>query len=271
MAFAEVDNIESRRVRLNHVRSGNGPPLVLMHGIGDTLEAWTPVTELLAAEHEVIAVDLPGFGRSERLTGTEPTPAALARAVIDFMDGQPFHVAGNSLGGGIALEVAKAGHALSVTAFSPIGFARAWERAWLRTMLATMRGVGGRVPRRALALHPVRAASTWLVMDRPRPRALLEHGLEHLRLSPGWAETVPPTVAYTFTGTIDVPVTVAWAEHDKVLLPRQAARARAALPAATHVTLRDCGHLPAWDDPRQVAEAVLSATRSPRPRAPAAA
>jgi pimeloyl-ACP methyl ester carboxylesterase len=271
MSFAEVDNVQSPRVRLNHVRRGSGEPLVLLHGIGDTLAAWTPAAELLAREHEVIAVDLPGFGRSLRLRDAEPTPANLARAVIDFMGGERFHVAGNSLGGGIAFEIGKAGHALSVTGLSPIGFQRGWERAWLRTMLAVMRTAGGSVPPAALALHPVRHAAAWLVMDRPRPRAVLESGLHDLRISPGWEETVPPTVAYTFSGAGHVPVTIAWAEHDRLLLPWQAKRARAALPDARHVTLTGCGHLPAWDDPRQVADAILGATRSPRPREPAAA
>ena len=252
-------------MRLNHVRSGSGEPLVLMHGIGDTLAAWDPVRELLSAHHEVIAVDLPGFGRS-RMLGETPTPEALARAVAAFMGAQPFHAAGNSLGGGIALELAKAGAGLSATAFSPIGFARGWERAWLRSVLGLSRALG---PPSFKVLGP--RASTWMLMDRPRPRDVLERGMQDLALSPGWEATVPPTVAYEFRGTIEVPATIAWAEHDKLLFPWQAKRARAALPQAGHVTLRGCGHLPTWDSPEQVAEAVLATTRSPRPPARAGA
>ena len=258
MSFDEVDNVQCRAVLLNHVRSGSGPPLVLMHGIGDTLAAWDPVRELLAAEHEVIAVDLPGFGRS-RMLGEEPTPAALARAVAAFMGPEPFHAAGNSLGGGIALELARAGTALSATGLSPIGFARGWERAWLRGVLELTKALGPQVYR---ATGP--RVSTWVLMDRPRSREALRRGMEDLSLSPGWDATVPPTVAYEFTGTIDVPVTIAWGEHDKLLPPWQARRARAALPRANHVTLRGCGHLPTWDSPDQVAEAIRSATRLPR-------
>lgn len=252
-------------MRLNHVRSGSGEPLLLLHGIGDTLAAWQPVRELLSAVHEVVAVDLPGFGRSRMLRET-PTPAALAGAVAAFMGPAPFHVAGNSLGGGIALELAKSGGALSATALSPIGFARGWERIWLRSVLELTRTAGPLVGVRFGTRLP-----TWMMMDRPRPREVLERGIEELGLSPGWEATVPPTVAYEFTGRVEVPVTIAWGEHDKVLLPRQALRARAALPEAHHVTLRDCGHVPTWDSPEQVVEAILSATRSRRPRAPAAA
>ena len=261
-----MDNVQSRRVHLNHVRSGNGEPLLLMHGIGDTLAAWTPVREILAAHHEVIAVDLPGFGRSRMLPG-EATPAALAQAVAAFMGPHPFHAAGNSLGGGIALELARAGMALSATALSPIGFARGPERAWLHGVLRLTRALG---PRIAPRIGPQR--SVGLLMQRPRPREVLEAGMEDLALAPGWAATVPPTVAYSFAGAIDAPVTIAWAERDKLLPPWQARRARAALPQATHVTLRGCGHLPQWDSPEQVAEAILSATtRSRRRREPAAA
>ena len=252
-------------MHLNHVRSGSGEPLLLLHGIGDTLAAWTPVRELLAAEHEVIAVDLPGFGRS-RMLGEEPTPAALARAVAAFMGPRPFHVAGNSLGGGIALELAKAGAVLSATGLSPIGFARGAERVWLRTTLELTRRLG---PPLANALGPTRVVK--LLMERPRSRAVLEAGMHDLVLSPGWEATVPPTVAYEFHGTVDVPLTIAWAERDKLLPPWQAARARSVLPGARHVTLRGCGHLPQWDDPEQVADAIRSATRSPRPPAPAGA
>ena len=53
-------------------------------------------------------------------------------------------------------------------------------------------------------------------------------------------------------------VTVAWGEKDRLLLPRQADRARAALPAARHVTLFGCGHVPTWDDPALVARTILS-------------
>jgi pimeloyl-ACP methyl ester carboxylesterase len=53
-------------------------------------------------------------------------------------------------------------------------------------------------------------------------------------------------------------VTVAWAEKDRLLLPRQAARARAALPTGRHILLAGCGHVPTWDDPALVARAILS-------------
>jgi pimeloyl-ACP methyl ester carboxylesterase len=78
--------------------------------------------------------------------------------------------------------------------------------------------------------------------------------------SPGWEATLDALAGDHFTGGREVPsaATVAWAERDRLLLPRQAARARAAAPRARHVTLRDCGHVPTWDDPAQVATVLLA-------------
>src|SRR5215218_10715055 len=121
---------------LEHSRTGGGPPIVLLHGIGLDRHVWDPVVPLLAREHEVIAVDLPGFGASAPLAGP-PTVAALAAAVEELGLERP-HVAGNSLGGGIALELGRRGWAGSVCAISPIGFAAGREGAYARGMLRTI-------------------------------------------------------------------------------------------------------------------------------------
>ncbi|MFC7762240.1 alpha/beta fold hydrolase [Catellatospora bangladeshensis] len=69
---------------------------------------------------------------------------------------------------------------------------------------------------------------------------------------------------YHFHGVPDVPVTVAWGDRDRILLPRQAAIARERLPHARHVTLPGCGHIPMSDAPDLLAETILSTTH-PRP------
>src|SRR4051812_29637344 len=103
---------------LEFSRSGAGEPLVLIHGIGDTRAAWTTVVEPLSEQFEVFAVDLPGFGASKALPGSESsTPAAFARVVASWMDAQNLrtaHLAGSSLGGWVALELAALGRARTV-------------------------------------------------------------------------------------------------------------------------------------------------------------
>jgi pimeloyl-ACP methyl ester carboxylesterase len=255
---------------LNHIRRGSGEPLVLIHGIGDSVRHWSPVMGLLARDYEVIAVDLPGFGRSRSLPGP-PEPAALARAVSDFMGDTPFHVAGNSLGGAVALELGLSGAARSVCATSPIGFTRAWDAAWLRLSLQLTGRTAAALPRRALAWPPVARAVTLQSMRRPMPHADLVGTFDDLALAPSWDAAIDPVADYRFSGVPACPVTIAWGDRDFLLPYWQAGRARRLLPQATHVRLRGCGHLPTWDDPEQVAEAIRGATSSPRPREPAAA
>ena len=109
-------------MRLHHHREGEGQPLALLHGIGSRWQMWRPVLPALAAEHDVVALDLPGFGASPMPpAGTPAGVDSLCALVADFLDelglDRP-HLAGNSLGGLIALELARRGRARSVCAIS---------------------------------------------------------------------------------------------------------------------------------------------------------
>jgi pimeloyl-ACP methyl ester carboxylesterase len=257
-------------VTLSHHRGGAGEPLVLIHGIGSFWQVWEPVLPALEAERDVIAIDLPGFGASAVLDGgRDPHPAALAGAVAAFLDELGLdgaHVAGNSLGGWVALELSKLGRARSVCALSPAGFWNRRERAFATLSLKGGRASAGRLddaqleriygnPRlRALALAQFAARP-----DR-MPAGAGIAAARNLATSPGWDATLATMGATHFTGAAAVrpPVTIAWGEKDRLLLPRQAARARRALPSARHVTLFGCGHVPTWDDPALVARTILA-------------
>jgi pimeloyl-ACP methyl ester carboxylesterase len=250
-------------------RRGSGRPLVLLHGIGSHRHVWAPVAARLEAERDVVAVDLPGFGDSPVLpAGVEPTASALTDAVSGLLDDLGLEapdVGGNSLGGWIALELARRGRVRAAVALSPAGFWTARERAYavraLRTARRSARLGLGRVDRLA-GSAAFRHAGMWTFAahgERQPPEALVA-ALRALALAPGWEPTLTAMSRAHFTGGREVPTsaTVAWADRDRLLLPRQAARARAAAPRARHVTLRGCGHVPMWDDPGQVA-AVLRA------------
>jgi len=111
---------------LAYTRSGAGAPLVLLHGIGMDRRAWDPVVPALARDFDVIAVDLPGFGES---APGRADPASLAEAVAGLLTDLGVtspHVAGNSLGGWVALELAALepaglGPVASLTVLSPAG------------------------------------------------------------------------------------------------------------------------------------------------------
>ena len=113
-------------LRLRYVRRGQGPPVVLLHGLAASLYTWKDVLPALAAHHDVIALDLPGFGRSPvpaaGLPGDMSGVVAGVTEVFAVLGLDRPHVAGNSLGGAIALELAAAGRVASATALSPAGF-----------------------------------------------------------------------------------------------------------------------------------------------------
>jgi pimeloyl-ACP methyl ester carboxylesterase len=243
------------------VRRGSGDPLVLVHGLGSHLHCWDPILDELAAAYDVVAVDLPGFGHTPLPPGFRPSPqsyAAWLAAWLREIGIERPHVVGNSMGGGIALEMARDGTASRVTAFSPIGF---WERAgvvWCQRLLTALRTVaraGGDPLGRAMDVTAVRAAAVCAAFGHPTrvPPDAARADLAALAGCPAFEAARDSFSGYTFTdaaGLDGVPVTVAWGTRDVVLTHRtQSRRARALLPAAQHVDLVGCGHVPFLDDP----------------------
>jgi pimeloyl-ACP methyl ester carboxylesterase len=107
---------------LTRFREGVGDPLLLIHGLGLSWSSWNPVLPILTRAHDVLALDLPGFGTAPPLRDQTPTVAALADAIEAELERSGLdrvHVAGNSLGGWIALELARRGRATSAVALSP--------------------------------------------------------------------------------------------------------------------------------------------------------
>jgi len=105
---------------------------VRLHGVGESAVGWQPIHQALSDHYDVIAFDLPGFGRSPTLpSGVMPTAAALADAIegeLDRLGVAQFHVAGYSLGARVALELATRGRAgpCRSSPSPPTG----WERRW---------------------------------------------------------------------------------------------------------------------------------------------
>jgi pimeloyl-ACP methyl ester carboxylesterase len=255
-------------MKLAHHRGGAGEPLVLVHGTGSQWQVFRPVLEPLAARRDVIAPDLPGFGASPAFPAAAAhTPQAFAEAVAGLLDGlgiREAHVAGFSLGGGIAYELGRLGRARSVTAIAPIGFWTEREAAYCRASMRVVRGMARAMLPAAPALLGTAVGRTLLqsqLVGRPW-RMNAEDAVQatrNLALSPGFEPEVRDSLVadYQWTEPLDVPVTIAWGTRDRLLLPRQAARAQARRPEARHVSLPGCGHVPFSDDPPLLARVIL--------------
>jgi pimeloyl-ACP methyl ester carboxylesterase len=255
-------------MELNHFRGGSGEPLLLIHGIGSQWQVWEPVLGLLTPHRDVIAIDLPGFGATPRpLAGIPAGPNSLVSLVGEYLDeigvARP-HVAGNSLGGLISLELAKRKLVRSATVLSPAGFANRRETFAARAQLRiAVRGARLAAPRADALLRSKfgRTLAFNLLVAHPThiSPAQAADATRALADAP-WFDSTLPTVgprAFESNGRTDVPVTIAWGERDRVLPPRQADRAARMLPAARMVTLYGCGHVPTYDDPEQVAQILL--------------
>jgi pimeloyl-ACP methyl ester carboxylesterase len=253
---------------LAYERAGSGPALVLLHGVGHRRQAWHPVLDRLAPHRDVIMIDLPGHGES-------PPLVADGRPVLDEMLGEVTallaglgldrpHMAGNSLGGRLALEAAAAGRAASVTALSPAGF---WtsrrEYYYSRSVLKTMQSA-------ARYLQPVapvlarssagRALAYGTIVSRPS-RLSPEQALGDMAAFDAAGDALRAVVEQItpFTARVPagVPVLVAWGTRDRLLPPRQVLAAKAKLPGARIRPLPGCGHVPMTDDPALVADVLL--------------
>jgi pimeloyl-ACP methyl ester carboxylesterase len=255
-------------------RSGAGPALVLLPGIGLSRSTWAPVMPALGEQFDVLAVDLPGGGDSPPLPhGVEPEPAALARAVADALDAEGIerpHVVGNSLGGWVALELAAIRPVASLTLLSPAGlwdgdaprYCRASLRAshWLAQHAQPLASrLAGRRLGRALLFAQTVARPSRLTADEAR---LI---LRVLGASPAFDATLAATTRRDWrpSGLIEAPVTVAFGSRDRLLLRRQSRHVER-LPAGTTVArLPGCGHVPMGDDPAAVVRLIAgSAARA---------
>ncbi|WP_407548360.1 alpha/beta hydrolase [Streptomyces sp. Pv4-95] len=268
VSFARITSADRPPCTLAYERKGAGEPLVLLHGIGHHLQAWRPVCDILAASHEVIAMDLPGFGASPGLPGgcsyDIPTVVSLLAEAFTELGIERPHVAGNSLGGLLALELGRRNAVRSVTALSPGGFWTPAERRYAFGVLRGMYAGAQALPEpvvESLARSALgRASLTGTIYAHPGRRSAdaVVAETRALRTAPGFAPTLEAGRAVQFTADVpDIPVTIAWGSRDRLLLRRQGVRAKQTIPGARLVRLPGCGHVPMNDDPALVARVIL--------------
>jgi pimeloyl-ACP methyl ester carboxylesterase len=262
---------------LAYSRAGTGEPLLLLHGLGSSRRCWDPVLPLLRDRFDVIALDLPGFGESTPFNaGVEPHPAALAAVVASTLRSLGIgacHVAGNSLGGWVGLELAARWPIRSLTLLSPAGLWRRRTPLYCRVSLGAVRLLtrfGGPLLQRLAGSSVARTIMFRQFVGRPARMspAQARQAIADLGSAPGFAATLRATRyrAYSPQRPLDAPVSVSFGTRDLVLLPGTS-RHTETLPAHTEVVpLHGTGHLPMTDDPRAVA-ALISRTAD-KPVAP---
>ena len=254
--------------------AGQGSALVLLHGLGGTWEIWKPVLAALQARHRVIALTLPGHhGGPEYAGGGDATIAGLADQVIAMLREQGIsqaHVAGNSLGGWLSIELARRGFARSVTAFSPAG---GWRTDADYRAIATPFRIFYAIAGFILFVATLFASSTWL--RKTLTRQTMEHG-ERLSSEDFLGMLRAMCKTRVFRGLIRtmgrdgpvapldagaVPIRVAWGGCDQVIpFQRYGEPFIQRIHGVDATTIAGVGHVPMYDDPASIVSSILEVT-----------
>jgi pimeloyl-ACP methyl ester carboxylesterase len=262
----------TRRTRLSTLEAGTGPPVLAIHGLGATKGSFLFTVAALSGHFRVIAVDLPGFGDSDKPIGAAYDAPFFAEAIIDLLDALELDRAdliGNSLGGRVALEVGL----------------REPDRVGRLAMLAP--SLAWRRPRRwAPVLRLVRPE---LGLVQLAPRALVQGIVQRVipGADQGWAAAgvdeflrsyLTPAGRAAFYAAarqiyLEAPqgqdgfwprlrglqpeALFIWGRRDTLVPIGFARHVAEALPQARHLEL-DCGHVPQMERPRQTHAAVAA-------------
>lgn len=249
-------------------RTGSGPPLVLVHGLGSNHTTWNPIVGQLAAHREVVAIDLPGHGHSPALSTN--TIATFTTELVEFLrDNDLAHadLVGSSVGGRLVLELARRGHDGAVVALDPGGF---WSRGGARflglTLAASVRLVRLLRPVAApLARNRITRTALFAQLSAAPWRLDGDQALAELRSIAGtvvFDEVLSdlvhgPTQGAMARGAAKHPIVIGWGRRDHLTLPRQAKCACQRYPDARLVWFEGSGHFPHLDKPAETARLIL--------------
>jgi pimeloyl-ACP methyl ester carboxylesterase len=247
--------------------------VLLLHGFTGAWMHWRPLLERLSSRYEVIAPTLAGHDGGAPYPTDRPLTFAgsveLLDAELDELGLGDAHIVGNSMGGALALELAKRGRARSVVALAPAGGwspgdgeARRLARFFARQLRVT-RALDSRMPQivsrpksRRLAFRDIMqrgdlmSASDAVRMARASLGCTVAAAaIAALRADRG--------LALSELDRIECPVLIASPQFDRVLPPeRHAPRLLREIPGAESLILAGCGHVPMWDDTSLVARTI---------------
>ncbi len=265
-------------VPIHHVRRGSGAPLLLVHGLGSSIESWSPIMDGLAAHRTVIAPDLPGHGRTPPLS--EETVAATADALEGWMREQRLEdvdMAGSSMGARLVLEMARRGLGRDVVALDPGGF---WTDVQAKVFHSTLfasvklvRAIRGALP--TLLGNPVTRTALLAQLSAAPWRLDPDYALSELRGIADTASFFPllddlangPRQEGMSPGTARGRQTLVWGRRDLVTPGSQSDTATDRFPDADLEWIDGSGHFPHWDRPEATLDLLLSRTGSDQPAA----
>jgi pimeloyl-ACP methyl ester carboxylesterase len=252
------------------IDAGEGPPVLMLHGLGGTKASFLPSIAALAPEFRTVAVDMLGFGDSDKPLGASYGPRFQARSIAHLLDAlelERAHFVGHSMGGRVALELGLE-HADRVGGLILMTPAMAWLRErrwapylrWLRPELGLIQ-IAPRAAVEPLIRWLIPGAHTsWgksaidefvRTYTTARGRAAFYAAARHIYLDePHGADGFWSRLASLSPQALFI-----WGRQDRLVPLAFIKHVERALPAAQHVEL-DCGHLPQIECPREAHAAM---------------
>jgi pimeloyl-ACP methyl ester carboxylesterase len=249
-------------------QAGSGEPILLLHGFGGSTYTWRKVMPALAESHHVVAIDLNGFGYTQRPKSPESyTREGQEKLVLGVMDALGIdraHVFGHSYGGGLSLFMASR-HPERFRSLVLVDSSAPTYANDRRSRAAAFRPLSALFVR-SFALRPKmirRALEHSYYDDSKVTPELVQAYLDRIRIEgvgdAYYGLTVPVRGPQDRVdlAKIDIPALVIWGAHDELISPAAGRRSAALLPQGEFVLLANSGHLPMEEEPEELLRAVL--------------
>ncbi|MFN8160552.1 MAG: alpha/beta fold hydrolase [Solirubrobacterales bacterium] len=265
------DTVRTASGRISTASAGSGGAVVCVHGLGGTKASFLPTIAALADRYRVIAMDLPGFGESEKPINAPYDAPYFARAVTGLLDSlgiERAHLIGNSMGGRVSIELGllDPGRVGRVALLAP---ALAWlrDRRWRWLLAAPLPKLGLIQPAPRAITEPLvrslvpggRGGWSAAGVDEflrsfltPRGRVAFYEAARNIYLDePHGSEGL-----WTRLATMRPACLFVWGRHDQLVPVGFMKHVGKVLPEARHLVL-DCGHVPQVEAPAETHEAIL--------------
>jgi pimeloyl-ACP methyl ester carboxylesterase len=270
-----IRDVPVGRHRISTMTMGEGPDVLLLHGLGGTRASLFETAAALSSRYRVHAPDLPGFGSSSKPATGGYNASWFAGVILGLMDElgiERSHIVGNSMGGRIAIETALVAPE-RVGALGLLCPAVAWVRRGLHPIVRLLRPELGMLPH-AFSRGLVASQFWSIIHDRdlidPAVGDLMVDEFRRIYSTAGARDAFLSSARniylerpfgrggfYPRLATLERPALFIWGSHDPLVPAAFERHVRQWLPHAEQVTIQRCGHVPQVERPEETNELLL--------------
>ena len=259
--------------RLAYLDSGEGPPVILIHGLGGSMWHWEHQQAVLGRSHRIVTPDMPGSGLSEKPERVY-SPAFLietVRALMDHLRIEKAVLAGSSMGAGIAIGMSlkhpdRVAGLVLIGGF-PSGILDNLQSSKTRQFITRRPAIWlSKLGSRITGRWSIKLILKEIIHDQTRISPMVVERVHRLRFQPGffqalysqidqipeWETAFAPRLAEISHATL-----ILWGAYDKIFPLSVGQTLHATIPGSSFLVAPDAGHIPQWENPGFVNSAIL--------------